>query len=167
MHIYKLGFLQTLAAIFSIGALTGCATTSSPVAMAAVGPGGPQCHIGTAPGYLKVYTATEEHNDGDIMYYPHTEYTVYNLNGARVRSVANHIGIHDEEPAIVTLTSGQYTIIADSESDGRVSVPVTIGEARTTVVDLEGKRSRHPCDVDPAHAVKSPSGQIVGWRATQ
>jgi hypothetical protein len=166
MKQQQTGFFHKWAALLLLTSLAGCATTSTPVTLGAVGPGRIPCYIGASPGYLKVYTATEEHNDGDVMYYPHTEYTICDPNGTRVRTVSNHIGIHDEEPVTVTLPSGHYVIIADSETDGRIRVPVTIGEGRTTVVELEGKRARNPSDVDPADAVKTPSGQIVGWRAT-
>ncbi|MEI8234696.1 MAG: hypothetical protein WCH57_08420 [Verrucomicrobiota bacterium] len=165
MKQQQIRYLLKWSTLLLISSLVGCATTSSFVTLDAVGPGRTPCNIGASPGYLRVYTATEEHNDGDVMYYPHTEYTICNPNGTRFRTVSNHIGMHDEDPATVTLPSGHYVIIADSETDGRIKVPVTVGEGRTTVVELEGKRARNPSDVDPADAVKTPSGQIAGWRA--
>jgi hypothetical protein len=91
-------------------------------------------------GYLLVYSATEEHNDGGLMYYPHTSYRIYSQNGRYLKAVHNHISLSDELPEPVLLQSGQYMVHATSEVDGPVIVPVIIASGRTTVVNLEGNR---------------------------
>ncbi len=45
---------------------------------------------GPMEGYLKVYSATREYNDGDLMYYPHSRYSIYLTSGARYKWVDNH-----------------------------------------------------------------------------
>lgn len=99
------------------------------------------------------------------MFYPHSEYSIYNSNGSRLRWVANHMSLRDETPETVSLPAGTYTVVADSDFDGQVKIPVRIAGGRTTRVNLEGSRAIGNHDyVDPAHAVTTPSGQIVGWR---
>jgi hypothetical protein len=44
-----------------------------------------------------------------------------------------------------------------------VTVPVIIKLARTTTVNLE--EGRKQAAMDESRAIKSPSGQIVGWKA--
>jgi len=91
-------------------------------------------------GFLIVKTATEAHYNGDINYYPHSRYTVLK-DGQLVETVANHISDMDETPSTVSLPPAQYIVFAKSEKDGYVKVPVLIVKGRTTVVDLESRRS--------------------------
>jgi hypothetical protein len=93
-------------------------------------------------GFLVVYTDTENPLIQDtVMYYPHTGYTIYTSHGTRFRRVANHVGAHDEEPTREALPPGNYTIVAQSETQGDVAVPVTIHANETTTLNLE-KRGR-------------------------
>jgi hypothetical protein len=94
-----------------------------------------------ATGFLVVYTDTESPiNAGDLQYYPHTPYKIYNRDGTLYKSVRNHLSERDEKPARVSLPPGRYTIVGKSETKGEVAVPVVISALRTTVVNLE-KRS--------------------------
>ncbi len=79
---------------------------------------GPQ-PLGLHPpeGFLKVYSATEEHQDGDNTYrYPHTGYRIYARDGRLFKGVRNAIGSSDEDPADVILPSGPLTVPVVSES---------------------------------------------------
>jgi hypothetical protein len=106
----------------------------------------PEVGPDTAPktpvsGYLVVYTDTENPiNVGDIVYYPHTAYTIYDSHGRLFKSVRNHMSERDELPTRVSLPPGHYTVMGKSETQGQVVVPVIISGLRTTVVNLE-KRS--------------------------
>ncbi len=92
-------------------------------------------------GYLVVYTDTENPiNVGDIVYYPHTGYKIYDSHGVLLRFVRNHMSERDEQPSRVSLPPGHYTVIGKSEAQGQVAVPVIVNGLRTTVVNLE-KRS--------------------------
>jgi hypothetical protein len=53
------------------------------------------------PGYLKVYTATEEFNDGGLPYHAHSSYTIYTTDGKVFKNVENHISRSDEIPEVV------------------------------------------------------------------
>ena len=95
-------------------------------------------------GYLIVNSAPEQPNAQiyfDTRFYPHTGYSIYDSNGVLVREVRNHLGAWDETLEKVSLPPGKYTVVALSEVDGRVAVPVVIQRAKTTFVDL--KRPQH------------------------
>jgi len=100
-----------------------------------VGPSEPE-HV----GFLVVYTATEPFNDGDLMYYTHTDYELYSARGAFLKKIRNSIVKGDETPERVPLAPGRYLVEAQSENEGIVRVPVIIADGRTTVVNLENDR---------------------------
>ena len=87
-------------------------------------------------GALEVYSATDEFNDGGTLYYAHGAYAIYTLDGELFKNVENHISRSDELPETVSLPVGSYTVIARSERDGYVSVPVMIRNGLRTIVDL-------------------------------
>ena len=153
-----------VAMMASLGILTGCAI--QPTRLSPVGPE-PPCCTGRVRGSLEVFTATEDPTGGnDPVYYPHTAYVIHGSDGTELWCVKNRFSDQDESPEIVNLPVGHYQIIADSEYDGRVSIPVTIAAGRLTVVDLEGdRRAVKNIQVDPVLAVRTPQGQVVGWRA--
>jgi hypothetical protein len=91
-------------------------------------------------GYLTVYSSTEETSWGDgTEYYVHTGYRLYDSTGKAIKWIANHDSNADEIPATVELPPGKYTIWAQSDSDGYVSVPVQVKSARTTTLHLENE----------------------------
>ena len=87
-------------------------------------------------GALEVYSATDEFNDGGTLYYAHGAYAIYTLDGELFKNVENHISRSDELPEIVSLPVGSYTVMARSDRDGYVSVPVMIRTGLRTIVDL-------------------------------
>ena len=91
------------------------------------------------PGSLLVYSATDEFNDGDVLYYAHSSYVIYTGGGKFIESVANHISPGDEIPERVTLAAGLYVIEARSEEKGYVRTAVTIRPQRTTVLNFESR----------------------------
>jgi hypothetical protein len=78
-------------------------------------------------------------------------------------TVNNHFSNQSEDPEKASLAPGRYTVIADSEKDGEVSVPVIIETARTTVLHLEKGYASEQTRVNPTKAAKLPSGQVIGW----
>lgn len=131
---------QIFAACFAflLGGVIGAPAEPVKV-LPAVGPNSePKASV---TGYLVVYTDTESPiNVGDIVYYPHTGYKIYDSHGVYLRFVRNHMSERDEQPSRVSLPPGRYTVVGRSETQGPVSVPVIINGLRTTVVNLE-KRS--------------------------
>ena len=91
-------------------------------------------------GYLVVYSATEPFNDGDRIFYTHTDYDLYSWRGGFLKRIRNSIVKGDEIPERIPLAAGRYLVQAESETDGIVRVPVIIADGRTTVVNLEGDR---------------------------
>ena len=77
----------------------------------------------------------------------------------------NHDTSIDEDPQKVELPPGTYTVKAWSDNDGLVTVPVIIKVARTTNVHLEEGRASDKEAINSSKAVKTPTGQIVGWKA--
>jgi hypothetical protein len=87
-------------------------------------------------GYLKVYSATDEFNDGDAWYFPHSPYVIYTIGGKLFKNVANQRSPADEVPEVVALPVGTYAIVARSERDGYGRVLVVIKEGQQTILDL-------------------------------
>jgi len=90
-----------------------------------------------APGSLKVYSATDKVNDGDVWYFPHSSYAIYAIGGKLVRKVDNHNSPSDEIPQVVTLPTGFYVVEARSEQDGYIRVHVQIRSAEQTILNLD------------------------------
>jgi hypothetical protein len=88
-------------------------------------------------GSLEVYSATDEFNDGGLLYYAHSSYGIYALDGKLVKNVENHISRSDEKPATVSLPVGSYTVVARSEKNGYVRIPVMIKNGRRTLLTLD------------------------------
>jgi hypothetical protein len=84
-----------------------------------------------------VYSATDEFDDGGVLYYAHSSYAIYTSSGKLLKSVENHISRNDEIPQIVILPVGSYMVEARSEKAGYVRVRVLIKASHRTTVDLE------------------------------
>ena len=87
-------------------------------------------------GYLKVYSATDEFNDGDARYFPHSSYAIYTIGGKLFKNVKNQRSPDDEIPEVVALPVGTYAVVARSERDGYGRVLVVIKEGQQTILDL-------------------------------
>ncbi|HEY4416280.1 MAG TPA: hypothetical protein VGO57_11350 [Verrucomicrobiae bacterium] len=144
----------------------GCA--SQPVSVAPVGPSSTGADHANGSGYLCVYSATQTHVIAEnTYYYPHTSYTVYDDSGAVVKFVRNHTGSMDEAPALVMVPVGRYNVVAESDSYGRVTVPVVIEDGKTTVVHLDRNWSLGAKSTAVAIAknlVHLPDGEAIGWK---
>lgn len=151
-----------------VGAIASTLTFFATVAHAgpvlpAVGPTPPGVYDKVSCGYLKVFSRTEQTQWGEGSYYNvHTAYWIYDSTGKRM-TIDNHDSTIDETPQKVELAPGKYVVKAWSDNDGLVTVPVIVKLARTTTVNLEEDHKQ--AAMDESRAVKSPSGQIVGWKA--
>src|SRR5690349_14575867 len=65
-------------------------------------------------GYLNVYFATDEFNDGDAWYFPHSSYTIYTCGGKLFKTVKSRRFTADEIPEVVALPVGTYAVVARS-----------------------------------------------------
>lgn len=146
--------------------LSMCRSRADDVVLPAVGPRPPGIHDKVTTGYLKVFSRTQQTQWGEgNFYYPHTSYVIYDATGRKIKTVENHGSEIDEAPEKIELPPGTYTVKAWSDNDGLVRVSVIIEVARLTSVHLEDGRESDKEAIDPARAIKTPSGQIVGWKA--
>jgi len=92
-------------------------------------------------GYLTVYSATDQFDDGGVLYYAHSSYSIYTTDGKFFKNVENHISRSDEIPEVVTLPVGSYTIEVRSEKQGYLRVHVIITAGVRTVLGLDGEQA--------------------------
>ncbi len=92
-------------------------------------------------GYLTVYSATDQFDDGGVPYYAHSSYSIYTTDGKFFKNVENHISRSDEIPEVVMLRVGAYTLEVRSEKEGYLRVHVVINAGVRTVLDLDGEQS--------------------------
>jgi hypothetical protein len=92
-------------------------------------------------GYLTVYSATDRFDDGGVLYYAHSSYSIYTTDGKLFKNVENHISRSDEIPELVMLSTGSYTIAVRSESRGYVRVPIVVTAGQRTVVDPDNEQT--------------------------
>ena len=117
---------------------------SDPLSIGAVRPGTLDYRTESAQGYLKVYSATDEFDDGGVAFYAHSPYAIYTTEGKVFKNVENHISRSDEIPEIVALPVGSYMVVARSEKDGYIRLPVAIKAGRRTVLDLDLRQEGTP-----------------------
>ncbi len=147
--------------------VASCASSRDSVVLGPVGPEPLTAEELAPKGYLKVYSATEDHEDGHVHYFPHTSYTVYAEDGKTVvKKVANALSIHDEEPFLVQLPAGTYVVLARARNTGMVRIAVIIKPGQLTKVDLHYDWNHRVPPGNAADWVRLPNGQAVGWRAT-
>jgi hypothetical protein len=60
--------------------------------------------------FLRVFTATEEYNDGRIFYYSHLPYQIRPIDQQGWQRVRNRISRNDERPALIRLPPGRYVV---------------------------------------------------------
>ena len=87
-------------------------------------------------GYLKVYSVSDEFNDG--AYYAHSSYAIYSIDGRLFKRVENNISRTDDLiPWEVALPIGSYTVVARLQRGGEVRVRFVIKAGQRTIVDLD------------------------------
>src|SRR6266513_2813243 len=109
----------TTVLLMSLGSAS--AGSKDPLFPGPVRPGNLDYRTALAQGYLKVYSVSDEFNDG--AYYAHSSYAIYSAHGRLFKTVENNIARTDEIiPWEVALPAGSYTIVARSARAGEVSV---------------------------------------------
>ena len=147
-HINHINYIKTsiTRSVAKTALVIVCCTSALTIAQAgardasfarAVRPGTQDYRIGAAEGYLLVYSATDEFEDGDLLFYAHSSYSIYTADGKLLKNVENHMSRSDEIPQLVTLAPGSYTVEARSGKNGYLRVPVQIKPGRQTIVDLD------------------------------
>ena len=132
------GVRYTLLLLTLMGALAvSCAQNGrispGPV-ITTIEPSGP---LRAPTGYLIVYTETRAFLDGDVSYYPHQPYRIYDEKGGLVHRVPNRRSDYDEKPATVELPAGKYFVVPDGSGTPRPRIGVVIKGGEVTGVDVE------------------------------
>ncbi len=126
--------LFTTVLLLSLG--TASAGGKDPLSPGPVRPGNLDYRTALPQGYLKIYSVSDEFNDG--AYYTHSFYSIYSIDGRLFKRVENNISRTDELiPWEVALPSGSYTIVTRSARGGEVRVHFLIKSRRRTIVDLD------------------------------
>ncbi len=133
--------LKTALLIVPLALCFGSSTVAQaggkdPLSPGPVRPGNLDYRTELPQGYLKVYSATDEFNDGDAWYFPHSSYAIYTIGGKLFKKVKNQRSPADEIPEVVALPIGTYAVVARSERDGYGRVFVVIKEGQQTILDL-------------------------------
>ena len=134
-------FLKTAILIVPLALCFGGSTVAQaggkdPLSPGPVRPGNLNYRTELPQGYLKVYSATDEINDGDAWHFPHSSYAIYTIGGKLFKNVKNQRFPADEIPEVVALPVGTYAVVARSERDGYGRVLVVIKEGQQTILDL-------------------------------
>jgi hypothetical protein len=146
-----------------VSLLVGCSST--PVALAPVGPNPVDIESMDSKGALQVFSSLTGRSEGDNpTWHKHTEYYIYNLHGKLLKHVDNTIGHYENAPRPVALPAGRYLVKAHAKDYFWVNVPVTIERGRTTRVHLDDNW-KLPANTPKTELVSMPNGNPVGWRA--
>ena len=93
-----------------------------------------------------VYLRADEFYDGNAWYFPQNLFAIYTIDGKLFKNVTSQQSADEEIPEVVALPMGSYLVVARSEKDGYIRVPVAIRADQRTVLDLdlrqEGARTR-------------------------
>ena len=163
--------------------LTGCASPSLVTVLEPIGPAPEGQPKKDRDGNLQVYSARDraridvnmeerlwddDFGRNEFQYDPaHTDYSIYNQDGAFLKRVRNARDQNDPTPTVVHLPPGSYEIQAEAEDYSgtiEVRVPVVILAGRTTRAHLIGgwkPRRRY----NAGELVRLPDGGFAGWLA--
>jgi hypothetical protein len=141
---------------------TGCAIAPSTAVQETVGPR-VAAAAPTRPGVLQVYSRSiwTTADDLETSLLSYSDYDIQAADGTLLKRVING----DEVPERVELPDGRYTIVAQSDISGTVSVPVAIEAGRTTVVRLDQEAEKAFAGIAAADLVRLPEGRAIGFRA--
>src|SRR5438270_6889006 len=116
----------------------------NPLFCGLIRPGGSDYPAGSSRGYLTVYLTADEFNDGNAWYFPQNLFAIYTIDGKLFKNVTSQHFADEEIPEIVTLPVGSYMVVARSEKDEYIGLPVAIKAGRRTVLDLDLRQEGTP-----------------------
>lgn len=135
--LVKIAFLIVPLTFCLVGSTYALPRDSSLLSPGPIRPDGLDYRTEVLQGYLEVFSATDEFDDGGVPYHAHSSYAIYTTDGKAFKTVENHISRSDELPEIVTLPVGPYIVEARSDKDGYVRVAVVIKAGYRTTLNLE------------------------------
>ena len=116
----------------------------NPLFCGLIRPGGSDYPTGSSRGYLMVYLRADESYDGTAWYFPQNLFAIYTIDGKLFKNVTSQYSADEEIPEIVALPVGSYMVVARSEKDGYIRLPVAIKAGRRTVLDLDLRQEGIP-----------------------
>jgi hypothetical protein len=116
----------------------------NPLFCGLIRPGGSDYPVGSSRGYLMVYLRADESYAGNAWYFPQNLFAVYTIDGKLFKNVTSQLSADEEIPEIVALPVGSYMVVARSEKDGYIRLPVAIKAGRRTVLDLDLRQEGIP-----------------------
>ena len=142
-------FWKTAQLIIPLSLIIGSSTIAkpkdrNPLFCGLIRPGGSDYPAGLSRGYLTVCLRADEFNDGNAWYFPQNLFAIYTIDGKLLKNVTNQLSTDEEIPEIVALPVGSYMVVARSEKDGYIRLPVAIKAGRRTVLDLDLRREGTP-----------------------
>lgn len=141
--------------------LTGCSST--PVALAPVGPNPAGLDNDTTNGRLEVFSALTGRTEGNNpTWFQHTDYQICDWHGKPLKHVENATGYYATAPRLISLPPGHYLVKAEAKDYTSVEVPVVIYSGRTTKVHLDDTW-RPVSGGRKSEFVSLPAGSPVGW----
>ena len=87
-------------------------------------------------GYLTVYLMADEFNGGNAWYFPHSAFAIYTIEGKLFKNGKSRF-TDDESPEVVALPVGSYIVVARSEKDRYIRLPVVIKAGQRMILDLD------------------------------
>lgn len=134
---WKTALLIIPLALTNGGSTSAQAGDRNPLFPGPIRPGDLDYPAGSSQGYLTVYLTADEFNDGDAWYFPHSAFAIYTIDGKLFKNVKSQHFTDEEIPEVVALPVGSYIVVARSEKDGYIRLPVVIEAGQRTILDLD------------------------------
>jgi len=135
-------FWKTALLIISLALTIGGSTNAqagdrNPLFPGPIRPGDLDYPVGSSQGYLTVYLTADEFNDGNAWYFPHSAFAIYTIDGKLFKNVKSHFTYDEIPEVLLALPVGLYIVVAQSEKDGYIRLPVVIKAGQRTILDLD------------------------------
>ena len=109
----------------------------NPLFCGLIRPGGSDYPSGLSRGYLTVYLRADESYDGNAWYLPQNLFAIYTIDGKLFRNVTSQYSTDEDTPEVLALPVGSYMVVARSEKEGYIRLPIAIKAGQRTVLDLD------------------------------
>ena len=135
-------FWKTAQLIIPLSLIIGSSTIAqakdrNPLFCGLIRPGGSDYPVGSSRGYLMVYLRADESYDSNAWYFPQNLFAIYTMDGKLFKNVTSQYSADEEIPEAVALPVGSYMVVARSEKDGYIRLPVVINAGQRTILDLD------------------------------
>ena len=142
-------FWKTAQLIIPLSLIIGSSTIAqakdrNPLFCGLIRPAGSDYPAGLSRGYLTVHLRADEFNDGNAWYFPQNLFAIYTIDGKLFKNVTSQQSTDEEIPEVVALPVGSYMVVARSEKDGHIRLPVAIKAGQRTVLDLDLRQEGTP-----------------------